>query len=43
MSDNMKEQINILVKLQEIEIETQNIKSTLSNVSKKIETLDADL
>ena len=43
VSDNMKEQINILVKLQEIEIETQNIKSTLSNVSKKIETLDADL
>ena len=39
----MKEQINILSKLQEIEIETQSIKSTLSDVSRKIETLDADL
>ena len=39
----MKEQINTLVKLQEIETETANIKSKIGAVSKKLENLDADL
>jgi len=40
VSGSIKEQIETLVKLQKIEMETSNIKSTLNNVSKKIGTLD---
>lgn len=40
---NMKEQIGILVQLQEIEIETNRIKSALAGVSGKIGGLDAEL
>ena len=39
----MKEQIDILVKLQKIEIESDDIKSKLSNVSKKLDSFDAKL
>ena len=40
---NIKEQINILIKLQKIEIESDDIKSKLSNVSKKLDSFDAKL
>jgi len=40
VSGSIKEQVETLVKLQKIEMETSNIKATLSNVSKKIGTLD---
>ena len=40
---NIKEQIDILVKLQKIEIESEDIKSKLSNVAKKIDSFDAKL
>lgn len=40
---NIKEQIDILVKIQKIETETRGIKSMLSDVSKKVETLDVRL
>ena len=40
---NIKEQIDILVKLQKIEIESEDIKSKLSDVSKKIDSFDAKL
>ncbi len=40
---NIKEQIDILVKLQKIEIESDDIKSKLSNVSKKLDSFDAKL
>ncbi|MDP3283962.1 MAG: hypothetical protein Q8M56_06010, partial [Desulfobacterales bacterium] len=39
----MREQIGILVQLQEIEIETNKIKSALAGVSGKIDGLDAEL
>lgn len=37
---NMKEQIDSLVKLQKIETEAENLRSMLSDVSKRLETLD---
>lgn len=40
---DIKEQIVILVKLQKIETEVCGLKSTLSNVAKKYDTLDAEL
>ena len=40
---NMKEQIRMLVKLQEIETESENIKSILNDAHGKLETLDAGL
>lgn len=40
---NIKEQIDILVKLQKIEIESDDIKSKLSSVSKKLDSFDAKL
>ena len=40
---NIKEQIDILVKIQKIETETRGIKSILSDVSKKVEALDIRL
>ena len=40
---NIKEQIDILVKLQKIEIESDDIKSKLSGVSKKLDSFDAEL
>ena len=43
MLNNMKEQINILVKLQKIETETDSIKLKLSDVSKRLENLDDGL
>ena len=39
----MKEQIKVLVKLQDIDTETIKIKSTLNDVSKKLENLDSSL
>jgi hypothetical protein len=39
----MKEQIKILVKLQHLDTETVRIKSTLNDVSKKLENLDSSL
>lgn len=39
----MKEQINVLVKLQKLDTETIRIKSTLNDVSKKLENLDSGL
>jgi len=39
----MKEQINVLVKLQHLDTENIRIKSTLNNVSKKLENLDSRL
>ena len=39
----MKDQINILVKLQKIETESDSIKLKLSDVSKRLETLDEGL
>jgi hypothetical protein len=41
--NDMKEQIGILVKLQELEIETNRIKSVLAGVSGKIGDLDSEL
>jgi predicted nucleic acid-binding Zn-ribbon protein len=43
MLENMKEQIYMLVKLQGIETEIGNIKSTLNNAHSKLETLDIGL
>ncbi len=40
---DIKEQVVILVKLQKIETEVCGLKSTLSNVAKKYDTLDAEL
>ncbi|MBU4345654.1 MAG: hypothetical protein KKC73_09600 [Proteobacteria bacterium] len=40
---NMKEQIDILVRLQKNEIEADDIKSKLSDVSKKLDSFDAGL
>ncbi|MDO9565627.1 MAG: C4-type zinc ribbon domain-containing protein [Candidatus Desulfaltia sp.] len=40
---NMKEQIDILVKLQKIEIESDDVKSKLSSVSEKLDSFDAEL
>ena len=40
MSNIPKEQIDALVNLQQIEIDTQNIKATISNVDQRIEALD---
>lgn len=40
VSGSIKEQVETLVKLQKIEMETSNIKATLNNVPKKIGTLD---
>jgi predicted nucleic acid-binding Zn-ribbon protein len=40
VSGSIKEQVETLVKLQKIDMETSNIRSTLNNVSKKIGTLD---
>ena len=37
----MKEQIEVLVKLQQIETETVQIKSALNDVSKRLENLDS--
>jgi len=39
----MKQQLDILAKLQKIETETSDIKATLGQVSKKLETLDDEL
>ncbi|MDH4205178.1 MAG: C4-type zinc ribbon domain-containing protein [Desulfobacteraceae bacterium] len=39
----MKEQIKVLVKLQHLDTETARIKSTLNDVSKKLENLDSSL
>ena len=39
----MKEQIKVLVKLQHLDTETVRIKSTLNDVSKKLEDLDSSL
>ena len=39
----MKEQIKVLVKLQYLDLEAVRIKSTLNNVSKKLEILDSSL
>lgn len=39
----MKEQIKVLVKLQHLDTETARIKSTLNDVSKKLENLDSNL
>ncbi len=39
----MKEQIKVLVKLQHLDTETVRIKSTLNDVSKKLENLDSSL
>ena len=39
----MKEQIKVLVKLQHLDTETVRIKSTLKDVSKKLENLDSSL
>jgi len=39
----MKEQIKVLVKLQHLDTEAERIKSTLNDVSKKLETLDLSL
>jgi hypothetical protein len=39
----MREQINVLVKLQKIDTEALRIKSTLNDVSKKLEDLDSGL
>ena len=39
----MKEQIKVLVRLQQLDTETVRIKSTLNNVSKKLEKLDSSL
>jgi predicted nucleic acid-binding Zn-ribbon protein len=39
----MKEQIKVLVKLQQLDTETVRIKSTLNDVSKKLENLDSSL
>jgi uncharacterized protein len=39
----MKEQIKVLVRLQHLDIETVRIKSTLNDVSKKLEKLDSNL
>jgi len=39
----MKEQIKVLVKLQYLDTETARIKSTLNDVSKKLENLDSSL
>ena len=39
----MKEQIKVLVRLQHLDIETVRIKSTLNDVSKKLEKLDSSL
>ena len=38
----MREQIEVLVKLQQIETETVQIKSALNDVSKRLEDLDAE-
>ena len=43
MLNNMKDQINILVNLQKIETESDSIKLKLSDVSKRLETLDDGL
>ena len=43
MPSNMKEQIDMLIRLQRIETETDRIKSTLIAVSKRFESLDAGL
>ncbi|OEU59968.1 MAG: hypothetical protein BBJ57_08280 [Desulfobacterales bacterium PC51MH44] len=43
MPSNMKEQIDILIRLQRTETETDRIKSTLIAVSKRFESLDAGL
>ena len=43
MPSNMKEQIDMLIRLQMIETETDRIKSTLIAVSKRFESLDAGL
>ncbi len=40
---NIKEQIDILVKLQKIEIESDNIKLKLSGVSEKLDSFDSSL
>ena len=40
---NMKEQIELLIKLQEIETETGNVESILNNISKRFEAFDSDL
>jgi predicted nucleic acid-binding Zn-ribbon protein len=40
---NIKEQIDILIKLQKIEIESDDIKSKLSGVSNKLDSFDAEL
>ncbi len=40
---NIKEQIDILVELQKIEVESVDIKSKLSGVSKKLDFFDAEL
>ena len=37
----MREQIEVLVKLQQIETETVQIKSALNDVSKRLENLDS--
>lgn len=39
----MREQINILVKLQKLDTEALKIKTTLNNVSRKLENLDSEL
>ena len=39
----MREQIKVLVRLQQLDTETERIKSTLNNVSKKLEKLDSSL
>lgn len=43
MQANIKDQIEILVRLQRIETETGSIKSTLSDIPERLEMLDADL
>ncbi len=43
MQANIKDQIEILVKLQSIETETVNIKSTLGKIPERLNILDADL
>jgi len=40
---NMKEQIELLIKLQEMETETANVESVLNNIAKRFEIFDSDL
>ncbi len=43
MANSIKDKIDLLVKLQKIETETSDIKSMLSNVAQRFDSLDAEL